>query len=116
MAERTKAELIGDVLERMAQDRFEFDDDGDGEVIVIKNYGATFAEMEDFFGDEILELEAIQEDIHSRDPNDPRAQWPLEENWSDWWTEQLLTVLIAAQNAAQVFQSGLRERAIRRFL
>ena len=93
MPERTKAELIAQVLERMAQGRFEVGDDDEGEVITIQNYGATFEQMEDFFGEYLGDLEDLREAIEETDPEDPRAAAPLEDNWSDWWTEQFLARL-----------------------
>jgi len=96
---RAKTKVITQVLERIAQDRFEFRDEGEGELIVVRNYGPTFEEMEDFLAAPLADLESFLDDIEENTPDDPRACGPLAENWSDWWTEQLVAELFGREEA-----------------
>ncbi len=50
----------------MAEGRFELDNDGEGEVVAIKNYGTTFEEKEQYFLPVLLEVQDIVEEIRHR--------------------------------------------------
>ncbi len=106
MGERTKAELIGQVLERMAEGRFEIVDDGEGEVVTIKNYGTTFEEKEWFF-DEVLEevqdiLDNIRDRIEEGEDGDLQGLLPGKEDWNDFCTEVLLVKLLGQERGRRL--------------
>jgi Domain of unknown function (DUF4145) len=92
MADRTKAELIGQVIQRLAAGRFAIKKDRDREEITVFSYGPTFAEKEAFFRSYLSQLHDM---TYEMEPDDPNASWEspfLEENWSDFWTEQLIAL------------------------
>lgn len=103
--------MIGQVLEGLADDRYEFDDDGEGEVVTVKNYGATLEEMEEFFGkqldainDTLIDMEADIAEIDDADYDLP-AQYPVgEDSWNDWCTEQLLLTFMDSDGAALILK------------
>jgi hypothetical protein len=57
VVERPKAELVGRLLERIAQGRYHADDDEHGELIVLPDYEPTFPEREEYFSEQLAELE-----------------------------------------------------------
>jgi hypothetical protein len=115
MAHRTKAELIGQVIQRLAAGRFAIKQDGDKEVITVFNYGPTFAEKEAAFR---VYLEELHNMTYEMEPDDPNAAWESpfpEENWSDFWTEQLLTLWLGdglPSGIAKSFKGQSYERVI----
>ncbi|MFQ5804574.1 MAG: hypothetical protein ACE5JQ_16920 [Candidatus Methylomirabilales bacterium] len=104
MPKFNKAELVGQLLQRLAEDRFDFDHDGHGEVVLVKNYGPTFEEMEEYFADHLIELDELQE-ISEENPDDPRTQGDIRENWSDYWTEQLTALVFGPEEGRKQAES-----------
>src|SRR5579862_6424211 len=81
--ERPKAELVATVLERLADDRYYTDDDEDGELIVIPDYGETFPDREGYFSWQLSELKFMRDGSEDSDS-------AFDEDWSDFWTRKLL--------------------------
>jgi hypothetical protein len=102
MASRTKAELIGQILQRVADGQFVVTKEADVEVITIRNSGISFEEKELAFRNLLSQLDELHGEM---DPDDPHGDWEsplLEENWSDWWTEKLIAVWLGSDVAPNV--------------
>ena len=83
--ERSRTEIVARVLERIAEYRYYADEDEDGELIVIPDYGPTFSELEEYFSEQLAELEKMH---HASEEQE--SDLTLEEDWSDFWTLKLL--------------------------
>jgi hypothetical protein len=92
-----KAALIGRVLEQLAEGHYDLTQDDLGGIVSVKNYEVTFDEMEDFFDEELRQVEDIREEIEEKTPNNPLARGPLADHWNDWWTEQFFIRLYGRQ-------------------
>lgn len=81
-----KVEVVSTALQMIASDRYSItrNDDGDAETIAIPADEPSFADLEDYFSDE---LEALQ-NMRGASRLDPGES--LEEEWSDEWTSRLL--------------------------
>jgi hypothetical protein len=83
--ERLRTEIVARVLERIAENRYYADEDEDGELIVIPDYGPTFSEREEYLTEQLAELEKMR---HAS--KEQESDLTLEEDWSDFWTLKLL--------------------------
>jgi hypothetical protein len=90
MKTREKVELVSLVLEKLAQGRYSYDHDGDGEIVRIQTYGPTHEEMEEFFSNELAALDALRDSIAEVEPDNPVACQLVEESWNDFWTKEFL--------------------------
>ncbi|HEX9223500.1 MAG TPA: hypothetical protein VF860_09220 [Candidatus Acidoferrales bacterium] len=97
-----KAALVGRVLEQLAEGHYDLSKDELGEIVLVKNYCVTFDEMEEFFGEELGELEEIRDDIEEKAPDDPLARGLLSDHWNDWWTEQFFIRLYGDQEGKKL--------------
>jgi len=88
-----KYELISQVLARLGQDRYDLEHDGEGEIVKVKAYGPTFDEMEEYFSNELESLEILRSEIEEEASIRSEAGFPLEDNWSSFWTQRLLKEL-----------------------
>jgi hypothetical protein len=82
VVERPKAEIVARVLERIAEDRYGADINEDGELIIFPDYGPTFLEREDYFSEQLGELEKMRDVSEARDGDSALA-----EDWSDFWPQ-----------------------------
>jgi hypothetical protein len=85
VVERPKAEIVARVLERIAEGRYGADIDENGEWIIFPDYGPTFLEREEYFSEQLGELEKMHDVSEAQDSDSTLA-----EDWSDFWTLKLL--------------------------
>jgi hypothetical protein len=85
VVERPKAEIVARVLERIAEGRYGADIDENGEWITFPDYGPTFLEREEYFSEQLGQLEKMRDESEAQDGDSALA-----EDWSDFWTLKLL--------------------------
>ena len=131
MKEKTKEQLISEVLERLAEGRYYASHDDLGETLVIQTYGPNLQEVADFFEGELAELWLIKmandearlkgsqvrldeageqptrEELLARIADLEAAIKPLSEVWSDYWTEAFLKQIFG-ESLAPEFYGRLR--------